>query len=149
MNHFVPSSSPRSEDHSSIDVSSFDALECEVENNDPAGQLIVRVTRNLQKILQWEVDALGLLFEDSLTDEYYRFFIEIISGFRDLSLHIRLLAHKRPNLNILELGAGTGSATRDILRALHFHGPSRELLRESERDFRDCADRMSFFAPRH
>lgn len=68
MNHFVLSSSPRLEDHSSIHVPSFGTLECEVENNDSAGQPIVRITRNLQKILEGEIDALGLLFEDSLTN---------------------------------------------------------------------------------
>lgn len=155
IHHIVLSDRLCSEDHSSIDASSFDALERQVENNDPAGKLIVRVTRNLQKILEGEIDALGLLFEDSSTNEYYRFLNELATGFRDLGLYIDLLAHKRPNLNILEIGAGTGSATRDILRILTQTGTRRfaeytftdlsaSFFAKARDDFRDCADRMSF-----
>lgn len=155
MNNLVLSSDSSSEAYPFIEGSSFDTLERQVENNDPAGQLMVRVTRNLQKILEGEVDALGLLFEDSLTNEYYRFFNEIATGFRDLGLYIDLRAHKCPTLNILEIGAGTGSATRDILRILTQGGTKRfaeytftdlsaSFFAKAREDFRDCVDRMSF-----
>lgn len=156
MNHIVLSSgNPDSEDHLSIEVSSYDALERQVEHSDPAGKLIVRVIRNLQKILEGEIDALGLIFEDTLTNEYYRFFNEVATGFRDLGLYINLLAHKRPTLSFLEIGAGTGSATRDILRILTQGGAKRfaeytftdlsaSFFEKAREDFRDCADRMSF-----
>ncbi|KAL8803996.1 MAG: hypothetical protein Q9200_006002 [Gallowayella weberi] len=155
MHNLIRSSDLCSEAHPYLKSPSFDTLERQVENNDPAGQLIVRVTRNLQKILEGKVDALGLLFEDSLTNEYYRFFNEIATGFRDLGLYIDLTAHKRPNLNILEIGAGTGSATRDILRILTQGGTKRfveytftdlsaSFFAKAREDFRDCVDRMSF-----
>ncbi|KAL9029564.1 MAG: hypothetical protein Q9196_002212 [Gyalolechia fulgens] len=154
MNHIL-SEDLSTDDQLLIEASSFDQLQSQVENNDPAGQLIVRVTRNLRKILEGEIDPLQLLFEDSLTNEYYRHFNEIAGGFRNLGLYMDLLAHKRPNLNILELGAGTGSATRDILRVLTqgntkrfneytFTDISPGFFAKAREDFRDCVDRMSF-----
>ncbi|KAI4168739.1 MAG: hypothetical protein LQ343_006175 [Gyalolechia ehrenbergii] len=153
MNHVL--SEDRYPDDPSLIEASFDKLQYQVENNDPAGKLIVRVTRNLQKILEGEIDALQLLFEDSLTNEYYRHFNEVATGFRNLGRYVDLLAHKRPDLNILEIGAGTGSATRDILRVLTqantkrfgeytFTDISASFFAKARDDFRDCVDRMSF-----
>ena len=154
-NNLIRSSDFCSEARPFIEGLSFDALESQVGKNDPAGQLIVRVTQNLQKILEGEVDARGLLFQDSLTSNYYRSFNVMCTGFRDMGLYIDLSAHKHPNLNILEIGAGTGSATRDILSILTQGGTKRfaentftdlsaSFFTKAREDFRDCVDRMSF-----
>ncbi|KAK4221929.1 hypothetical protein QBC38DRAFT_402515 [Podospora fimiseda] len=41
-----------------------------------------------------------------------------VGAYSKLSKYLELLAHKEPRLNILELGSGTGGATRPVLAAL-------------------------------
>lgn len=89
---------------------------------DAEGKLIVRVARNLASILQGEVDALDLFFHDNLMNEYYDHVQQTNYAFRKLCLYVDALAHKSPDIKILEIGAGTGGATRDILHTVTHHG---------------------------
>lgn len=81
------------------------------------GQLIVRCGENLLDILRGQVDPFDLLFADSAVATYYQ-----NSGFprfEGLILPVvDMLAHENCELNILEVGAGTGCSTLPILRKL-------------------------------
>ena len=89
-----------------------------VESADAEGKLIVRVARNLLKIFSREVDVLELLFEDHVISDYYEDKHLLSESFRDMTLYIDALAHKRPDVKILEIGAGTGGATQQVLNLL-------------------------------
>ena len=89
-----------------------------LEKIDPEGKLIMRVSQNLSHVLEGKLDALELFFQDSLLQEYYRSAHNADSVFSRIAVYIDLLAHKRPGLRILEIGAGTGSITSYIHRTL-------------------------------
>lgn len=92
-----------------------------VERSSVEGKVIVRIIRNLSMILQGKVDALELLFNDSLMEDYYRYTHTATTAFGQLSTYVDAYAHKNPDLRILEIGAGTGGATTDILDTLNLH----------------------------
>lgn len=81
------------------------------------GKMLVRILDNLDITLKGEIEAWELMNGDGLLEDMYR------SGLSDEKTpavqceFISLLSHKRP-LRILEVGAGTGSATSKILKKL-------------------------------
>ena len=81
------------------------------------GKMLVRILDNLDVIMKGEVEPWELMNGDGLLEDMYR------SGLSDEKTpavqcdFISLLSHKRP-LRILEVGAGTGSATSKILKKL-------------------------------
>lgn len=81
------------------------------------GRMLVRILDNLEDILAGTIEPWELMNRDGLLEEVYR------SGLSEEKTpavqceFISLLSHKRP-LRILEVGAGTGSATSKILAKL-------------------------------
>lgn len=67
---------------------------------------------NCEGIFTGEVDALQTLMKDNVLAEIYN---AVSFGKGDF---LKLLAHSRPDLRILEVGAGTGGTTEMILRNL-------------------------------
>ncbi len=115
--------SPRRQ-HLMMDNSALEGLYEAVEKSGPEGQLSVRVARNLLGILRGEVEVLELLFHDNLMDEYYKALHHDNYPFRQLSSFVDALAHKQPNLRVLEIGAGTGGMTESMLDVL-MHGTKK------------------------
>jgi len=89
-----------------------------VENAGCEGKLLCRVGRNLTSILNKVVDPLTLMLEDGLLYDYYNSVLPSANSYTQLSKYISLLSHKNPDLEILEIGAGTGGATAQVLNAL-------------------------------
>ena len=87
------------------------------ESHLPGGRLIMRIGQNLRDILNGHVDALELLFNDDLMEKFYSKFLENRASLK-LASYLDTLTHKTPDLNILEVGAGTGSMTKVILSAI-------------------------------
>ncbi|KPM42830.1 Lovastatin diketide synthase LovF [Neonectria ditissima] len=67
---------------------------------------------NIEKIFTGETNALDILLEQKVLASLYD------SMAFDYTRFISLLSHTRPNLRILEVGAGTGGTTETILRSL-------------------------------
>ena len=133
----------------------IEELESQVENVDMLGQLLVRVTRNLRDILEGRTDALQLFFEGDLLNDFYIYLNQAAPSFRRLKSYLDLFAHKQPSLKILEVGAGTGSATRDVLSVLRegeyhrfehyvFTDISPSFFEKAKQEFHAHADRMTF-----
>ncbi|RSL77235.1 hypothetical protein CEP51_009247 [Fusarium floridanum] len=79
----------------------------------PQRALIVGIRRlfdHIDRIFTGETDTLDILLQDNALAQIY----DVMTF--DYSKFLRLLAHTRPNLRILELGAGTGGTTETILR---------------------------------
>lgn len=100
------------------DESASPELYAKVERSDTEGKLVVKVARNLMKVMEGGLNPLQLLFEDNLMPDYYEYVHQQSRAFRNILLYVDALAHKRPNLKILEIGAGTGGATQGILDLL-------------------------------
>lgn len=92
-----------------------------VEHN-ADGRLLVRMGKNLAPVLRKEVDPLQLMFgQDNILDELYRNMVESGNLPVLLKAYLEIVHHNHVNLNIMEIGAGTGSLSAPVLEAL---GPS-------------------------
>lgn len=126
------------------------------------GKLVVNVGRRLADILAGEADALELLFKDKLVENVYRSGVGAQLGYDRMVAYIDALAHKNPALRVLEIGAGTGGATRPILECLTTQGNGERgtprfshyaftdisigFFENAREVFKDSASRMSFRA---
>ena len=81
-------------------------------------QLIKRIFDHLPQIFSGETSGLQVALKNNLLTELYVSGIGISGGYPQLLRVIDLLAHKRPSMKILEIGAGTGGATRLVLDTL-------------------------------
>jgi malonyl CoA-acyl carrier protein transacylase len=71
------------------------------------------VFNNIRQIFTGEADALGLLLADNVLTNIYNAMNQC-----DISEFINKLSHSKPNLHVLEIGAGTGGSTANILKLL-------------------------------
>lgn len=126
------------------------------------GKLVVSVGRKLPDILAGEADALELLFKDKLVENVYRSGVGAQLGYDRMVSYIDALAHKNPALRVLEIGAGTGGATRPILECLMTQGNGEKgtprfshyaftdisigFFENAREVFKESASRMSFRA---
>lgn len=106
------------EKRTSTTAESVESLCQRLEHVDVEARLLVRVARNLPSILAGEVDPLNLLFADSILSDFYSSFHSNQELLASAAEQVELLAHKFPAMRVLEVGAGTGSATEHVLRRL-------------------------------
>ncbi|EFR04190.1 hypothetical protein MGYG_07197 [Nannizzia gypsea CBS 118893] len=90
----------------------------EVASRSPEGELCIKAGSNIAKVLKNEVDPLHLLFGDDLLDQVYAESTEAGNLGGLLRSCLELIAHSKTDLNILEIGAGTGSLTAVLLETL-------------------------------
>ncbi|EUC27751.1 hypothetical protein COCCADRAFT_110874 [Bipolaris zeicola 26-R-13] len=94
---------------------SLETVTSEVKNG-PSSSIahaIEKITDNIVKLIKEEISPLELLMaDDSLTKIYQD------AKSTDRAPYIKLLGHQKPNMKILEIGAGTGGTTREFLSAL-------------------------------
>jgi acyl transferase domain-containing protein len=74
---------------------------------------IYRIFNSSREIFTGETDELGLLLDDGVLNQLYDFMQN-----SEYAAFLDLLAHRKPNMKILEIGAGTGGTTATILPAL-------------------------------
>ncbi|KAL9102129.1 MAG: hypothetical protein Q9163_002690 [Psora crenata] len=82
------------------------------------GRMTVQVGGRLADVLRQEIDPLSLMMENDLFDQYYAESQNQDRAYNYVAKYLDIAAHKWPNLKILEIGAGTGSATSFALKAL-------------------------------
>ena len=87
----------------------------------PLGKMTIQVGRQLLGVLRREIDPLAIMLENNLLDEYYADLKNQDRAYEYVARYVSLVAHKNPGLKILEVGAGTGSATSFVLNALGSH----------------------------
>lgn len=131
-----------------------------LENSSVEGKLIVSVGRHLIGILRGEIDTLSFLFEGSLMKDFYNGAVYRLS-YQKAAAYVDLLAHKNPNLCILEIGAGTGGMTQEVLDTLRprnqphktitpryeqytYTDISSGFFEEAKKRFSDHGDRLIF-----
>ncbi|KAJ4255263.1 hypothetical protein NW757_004776 [Fusarium falciforme] len=90
------------------------AQEVKASYAEAVGNAIRRVFENIEGIFTGEADALDLLMQDDILRKIYDLVIE----FWDFKDFLGLVSHDKPNLKVLEIGAGTGATTALILDGL-------------------------------
>ncbi|KAM0343817.1 hypothetical protein ACHAPU_008247 [Fusarium lateritium] len=78
--------------------------------------IVSQLAFNMGRIFRGEIEALAVWLENDLLYRFYEESIFTTSMNQKLLSVAELLAHKNPNLKILEIGAGTGGATTELLR---------------------------------
>ncbi|KAL0937175.1 polyketide synthase [Colletotrichum truncatum] len=102
------------------------------------GKLIIAVGNALSEMLHGKRDPLDVIFKDKLAEDVYRNGLGSKRCYTQLCNYLDALAHKNPAMEILEIGAGTGGATRPVIAKLTEKGP-----RFKHYDFTDISP--SFF----
>ncbi|KXJ92221.1 polyketide synthase [Microdochium bolleyi] len=95
-----------------------DALLSRVASSNATGELVCSVGRQLPSILRGEKQALEVMLENGLL---WRTYAENVAGIRAnvaLAGYLQRLLAVHPDLKILEMGAGTASATLPVLQAI-------------------------------
>ncbi|CAN9190585.1 unnamed protein product [Alternaria alternata] len=84
----------------------------------PSWRLCLEVLDNLPSIIRGETNALDLLFTTPVAHDLYDAFFRRTCN-KKLYNYLELTVHQNPNQKILEVGAGTGGMTNQILTMLH------------------------------
>ncbi|ROW12025.1 hypothetical protein VPNG_05286 [Cytospora leucostoma] len=122
------------------------------------GEMICHLGPHLAAVLRHEKAPLELMMErDQLLYRYYKGMFRLGRSMVQLRELLRLLVHKNPRARILEIGAGTGGATRHALSVLgtaetggplagsyHFTDISSGFFEAARREFSDWADYLVF-----
>jgi acyl transferase domain-containing protein/NADPH:quinone reductase-like Zn-dependent oxidoreductase/SAM-dependent methyltransferase len=92
-----------------------------VESSSIDGRLLCNHGNHLEEIIRGQKEVLEVLTQDDMLDKYYSSHIGWDTAHQPLSNYLDLLAHKNPELRILDIGAGTGGTTGSLLRKLSGH----------------------------
>lgn len=101
------------------DASSKQAIFKEIEAHSAEGAITIRMGRNIAAVMRQEIDPLHLMFGlDAIMDDVYKEGLQLYDLPQHLRSHLSLLRHQHSELTVLEIGAGTGSFTAEILSVL-------------------------------
>ena len=81
-------------------------------------RIMCHMYEKLPSIFRGEMTGIQAALQDNLLNDLYEKGQLLSEGNRRLGSIIEFFSHQNPALRILEIGAGTGSATREVLRAL-------------------------------
>ncbi|KAI8315598.1 Compactin diketide synthase [Colletotrichum sp. SAR11_59] len=93
----------------------------EKADSEPTQRLTKKVGEHLYRILRGEENALQIIFEGNLADDFYHSNIFSTNNSK-MGAYMSILSHAQPNIRVLEVGAGTGSSTGRILPYLSVDG---------------------------
>jgi acyl transferase domain-containing protein/NADPH:quinone reductase-like Zn-dependent oxidoreductase/SAM-dependent methyltransferase len=122
------------------------------------GELICRLGPLLVPMLRGERAPLEVMMEDRLLYKYYANAFRMEPAFAQFTALLRVLAHKNPRARVLEIGSGTGAATRHALRrqgadkeagpppyeTWHFTDISSGFFEAARAEFADLGDMLAF-----
>ena len=115
-----------------------------VQNANPEGKLFATIGRNLEAIIRAKANPLELMFQEGLVNDLYKDVCDKTSSCRQMQVYIDLLAHKNPSMTVLEVGAGTGSVSEHVVKALCTEeSASDSIARFARYDYTDISE--SFF----
>jgi NADPH:quinone reductase-like Zn-dependent oxidoreductase/ubiquinone/menaquinone biosynthesis C-methylase UbiE len=82
------------------------------------GELICRLGPVLLPMLRGEQTPLQVMMEERLLYKYYANAFRLGRAFAQFRSLMRAIVHKNPRARVLEIGAGTGAATRNAMKTL-------------------------------
>lgn len=96
-----------------------EAIGKEIEAHSAEGAITARMGRNIAQVVRQETDPLNLMFgQDTVMEQVYKEGLHLYNLPQHLQNHLSLLSHQHSELNILEIGGGTGSFTAEVLAVL-------------------------------
>ncbi|KAE8353621.1 hypothetical protein BDV28DRAFT_164846 [Aspergillus coremiiformis] len=119
------------------------ALETRLFESNKRGKFLVSFARNLTNFLCEDLDPQKLIFTGGLIEDYYYDVLDRSNSSRRLTAYLELLVHANPQMKILEIGAGAGSATGIFLRTLGRGQDSSNLAGYTHWEYTDISH--SFF----
>lgn len=121
----------------SKDSKFIDSLSNRLERKNAAGKLYVTVGRQLVSTIRGSIDPLQVLLTESLVEDHSQLIFDTLFSCGNLSRYLDIIAHKNPALQILEIGAGTGSMTGYVLSSIL---PENETARFTRYDYTDKSE---------
>lgn len=99
-------------------VAAMEDLVERLSRTNSEGRFFVAVGRQLSSIISGSTDPLEVMFKNGLAEHHYQAVCDQIMCCRQLKRYLGVLSHKKPQLKIIEVGAGTGSITGHVLEGL-------------------------------
>ena len=120
-------------------------------SSDVCARLVCSVGEKLISIFKGEVEPLSLMLRDNLLETSYRDHETLKLGNQYCGDIVMKLAHQNPKMRIIEIGAGTGSGTMSVLRALglkfahyDFTDISTAFFERAKEEQKDWGDKISY-----
>jgi hypothetical protein len=89
-----------------------------MDHHAPETKLMVHMYKSLPAVYRGEMTGIQAVVQDNLLDDTYEYMELYSAGNKALTELVKFLSHKNPRLKILEVGGGTGSATKEVVPAL-------------------------------
>ncbi|KAJ5207271.1 Acyl transferase/acyl hydrolase/lysophospholipase [Penicillium cf. griseofulvum] len=136
-----------------------EAIGKEIEAHSAEGAITARMGRHIAQVVRQETDPLDLMFgQDAVMEQVYKEGLHLYNLPQHLQSHLSILCHQHSELNILEIGGGTGSFTAEVLAVLSpdlaksrgniarytFTDISSGFLEKAKQRFQPWSDIMSF-----
>ena len=102
----------------------------------PEAAMVAQLNARMPEIMTGNIGALDVMVENNLLSRIYEDGFGQMGAYAKLADVMELVAHKEPRLRILELGAGTGGATKPMLKAL---GGDTHMPKYERYDFTDVS----------
>lgn len=93
-------------------------LAAEVRTESVDGEMICHLGPNLLAMLRHEITPLELMMEDGLLNRYYEGALKWDRSSRKFAQLVKHAINKNPRARIIEIGGGTGCATKHVLDVL-------------------------------
>ena len=120
-------------------------------SSDECGRMVCSMGENFVQIIKEEVEPLSIMLRDNMLERFYRNskMFELAGNYcADI---VMKLAHQNPNMRIIEIGAGTGSTTMPVIRALglkfshfDFTDISTGFFVRAKEEQKDWGDKISY-----
>ena len=114
-------------------------------------RLIKAVGENLPNVIRERSNILEYMAQDGLLSDFYEQGLGLTASNRWISRIVRQIAHRYPHMNVFEIGAGTGGATKAILGELNnaftsytYTDISTGFFETAQERFKDYAGKMIF-----
>ena len=82
------------------------------------GKIMCAVGEHLNLIMKQEIEPLQVMLENDLLYDFYRYGVGMAETYAQMVEYVDRVAHKQPNIKILEIGSGTGGTTLPLLEML-------------------------------
>ncbi|KAK3934736.1 hypothetical protein QBC46DRAFT_462469 [Diplogelasinospora grovesii] len=99
-----------------------DKLVEQASNDNIVGFTLSRFGPRLFDLFTGRADALELLIQDDLLGRLYSEYTLFNCHYAQVAEYMQALVHKKPNMKILEIGAGTGSASMPVMESINRNG---------------------------
>ena len=104
-----------------LDKDYEDQLLERVSNDSVDGKIMCAVGNHLDLIMTQQIEPLQVMLENDLLYDFYRYGVGMAETYAQMVEYVDRVAHKRPDVRILEVGAGTGGTTLPLLQMLGGH----------------------------